>query len=145
MTPAQRSQAMARVPGKDTKPELTLRSALHRQGFRFRKNVKSLPGSPDIVLPKYKAAIFVHGCFWHGHEGCSKSNLPETRQEFWQEKLTKNILRDQNNIRSLQEQDWRVAVIWVCFLKNKDTLSKTVESLSGWIVSGKERSGISGA
>ena len=135
MAPEQRRRAMSRVPGKDTKPELTLRSVLHRQGFRFRKNVKSLPGSPDIVLPRYKVAIFIHGCFWHGHKGCPKSKLPSTRTAFWAEKIKANIFRDKRDIELLQEQGWRTAVVWGCSLRDKQSLKETIEALSRWIKS----------
>lgn len=126
---------MSSVRSSETKPEQILRSALHKAGFRFRKNVKDLPGKPDVVLPKYNAVIFVHGCFWHGHEGCKKAKLPATRTEFWEIKIEGNIKRDQQSILLLKEQGWRIAVIWECVIKNKQVLSETTEQLIAWLKS----------
>lgn len=131
----ERSTMMSKVKAKDTSIERAVRSALHILGYRFRKNVEELQGRPDIVLPRYKAIIFVHGCFWHGHRGCPKSKLPSTRTAFWAEKIKKNIFRDKRNLKSLQEQGWRTAVVWECSLKNKQSLNDTIEKLSGWIKS----------
>jgi len=133
MTPTQRSHAMSRVRGSETKIERTVCSLLHQRGFRFRKNAVNLPGHPDIVLPKYKAAIFVHGCFWHGHPGCSKSKLPTTRTEFWQNKIGSTIERDKQKIDELSILGWRVAVVWECALKSKPLIEGTVASLQQWI------------
>ncbi len=124
---------MSRVRSTDTMPEVLLRSLLHKAGFRFQKNVKELPGKPDVVLPKYKAVIFIHGCFWHGHLDCKKAELPATRTEFWKTKIEGNIQRDKKSIQLLQEQDWRIAVIWECALKNKLVLSETSEGLISWL------------
>lgn len=124
---SKRSEIMAKISSKDTKPEILARKLLFAEGFRFRKNDKKLPGKPDIVLPKYKTAVFVHGCFWHGHQGCKKSKLPETRKEFWKKKINANIERDKKNIQLLKEAGWNVKVIWQCELeKNTQT---TIESL----------------
>ena len=131
----ERSIMMSKVRVKDTSIERAVRSALHILGYRFRKNVKELPGRPDIVLPKYKAIIFVHGCFWHGHIGCPKSKLPSTRPTFWEEKIKANIFRDKRDIELLLEQGWRTAVVWECSLKNKQSLKETIEALSRWIKS----------
>ncbi|RMD90065.1 MAG: DNA mismatch endonuclease Vsr, partial [Calditrichaeota bacterium] len=120
MTPKQRSRAMSKVRGKETEIERTVRSCLHRKGFRFHKNVKHMPGKPDIVLPKYRAVVFIHGCFWHHHSGCAKSKLPETRKEFWKNKIQGNINRDKKNIERLLNSAWRVAIIWECALKRKE-------------------------
>lgn len=117
MTPKQRSDCMSRVRGKDTRPELALRKRLWAEGFRFRLHSK-LPGKPDIVLPKYKTVIFVHGCFWHHHEGCPKSKLPETRKEFWTDKIASNVRRDNGNHESLTKLGWQVIVAWECEIKN---------------------------
>ena len=108
-----RSSMMSSVKTKNTKPEILVRSILHKSGLRFRLHRKDLPGSPDIVLPKYKTAIFVHGCFWHGHD-CPKGRRPASNQEFWNEKLDKNIERDKANYISLQSLGWSVKVIWEC-------------------------------
>ena len=123
MSPEQRSKAMAKVRGGDTRIERELRALLHRSGFRFRKNVRQLPGCPDIVFPRYRAVIFVHGCFWHQHPGCAKSTIPRTRSEFWLNKLRGNQERDSRAINELSDMGWRVAVIWECQLK--DNVSKT--------------------
>jgi len=131
----QRSQLMAKVHGKDTAIEKKVRSYLHEKGYRFRKHVVGLPGSPDIVLPKYKAVIFVHGCFWHGHFGCRKSRLPTTRHDFWEEKRRANLERDARKISELIGSDWRVAVIWQCALEKPMTLSNTMSTLENWLTS----------
>lgn len=121
---AVRSRNMAAVRSRDTKPEVKIRSLLHRLGFRFRLCDKSLPGKPDIVLKKYKTVIFVNGCFWHHHENCPKSKLPETNKEFWEKKIHSNVERDRRNQEELAEQGWRVLVIWECqvreFIGNVD-------------------------
>lgn len=117
-----RSQIMSRVKSKNTAPEIKLRSILHRQGFRFRLNRKDLPGKPDIVLPKYRAVIFVHGCFWHGHD-CKRGRRPQTNQIFWNEKIDKNIKRDELNVSKLKDLGWRVLIVWDCEIKKKNDLS----------------------
>ncbi|PJJ67319.1 T/G mismatch-specific endonuclease [Chryseobacterium geocarposphaerae] len=114
-----RSDIMSRISGKDTRPEVLVRKYLFSKGYRFRKNDKRFPGRPDIVLPKYKTIIFINGCFWHGHKDCKKSKLPETRKEFWENKINKNIQRDKSNIEELENQGWNVIVIWECKLKSK--------------------------
>lgn len=131
----QRSQLMAKVHGKDTAIEKKVRAYLHGKGYRFRKHVARLPGSPDIVLPKYKAVIFVHGCFWHGHSGCRKSRLPTTRHDFWEEKRRANLERDAKKISELTGSGWRVAVIWQCALEKPSTLSNTMKRLEDWLTS----------
>lgn len=107
-----RSELMSRVRSKDTKPELIVRKALHARGFRYRLHVKDLPGKPDLVFPSRKAVIFVHGCFWHGHEGCGR--MPKSRQEFWGPKIERNKERDREAIEALLEAQWRVLVVWEC-------------------------------
>lgn len=121
-----RSWNMSRIKSKDTKPELRVRSLLHRQGFRFRLHRKDLPGKPDIVLPKYKTVIFVHGCFWHRHEGCSLAYSPKSREEFWKNKFQKNIFNDQGNIRLLRESGWQVNVIWECETRDINKLNEII-------------------
>ena len=135
MSPGQRSQLMANVHGKDTGIEKAVRSHLHEKGYRFRKNVASLPGSPDIVLPKYRAAIFVHGCFWHGHSGCRRSCLPTTRHDFWKKKRKANLERDGRAISELTHSGWRVAVLWQCVLEKPSVLSDTMRQLEHWLTS----------
>lgn len=114
-----RSQIMAKISSKETKPEILVRKFLFANGFRFRKNYKRLPGTPDIVLPKYKTAIFVHGCFWHHHKDCKFAALPQTNREFWKNKIERNIKRDSSAQRELKKSGWRVIVIWQCRLKNR--------------------------
>lgn len=113
-----RSWNMSRIRGKDTKPEVLLRSLLHRRGFRFRLHAPGLPGKPDIVLPKYRTVIFVHGCFWHRHEGCPNASMPKTRTGFWTEKFRKTVERDREKQAQLESDGWRVLTVWECELKN---------------------------
>lgn len=108
---------MAKIRSKNTKPEVILRKYLHQQGFRFRIHKKDLPGKPDIVLSKYKAAVFVHGCFWHYHADCREGRIPDTNSRFWQDKLSKNIARDLTHQQKLTDLGWRVIVIWECELE----------------------------
>ena len=124
-----RSYNMSRIKGKDTKPEEIIRKYLFSQGFRYRKNDKRLPGSPDIVLPKYKTVIFVNGCFWHKHEGCKYFVWPQNNAEFWRKKIDGNVLRDQKKEEQLRCNGWHVIVIWECQLKTaprQETLEKLV-------------------
>ena len=127
LTPEKRSWNMSRIKGKDTKIEVEVRKYLFSKGYRFRKNDKRYPGKPDIVLPKYHVAIFVHGCFWHRHEGCKDATTPKTRTEFWLEKFDKNVKNDRIKQEKLRELGWKVIVIWECEIK-KD-LIKTMEWL----------------
>lgn len=124
ITPEHRSWNMSRVRSKDTKPEVFIRSMLHALGFRFRKNVKKLPGNPDVVLAKYKTVIFVHGCFWHQHPGCMKSHIPKSNIEFWTQKLGKNVVRDAQHETDLREKGWNIITIWECELKDNQVLDK---------------------
>jgi DNA mismatch endonuclease (patch repair protein) len=117
---SKRSDIMSKVSGKDTKPEVLVRKFLFSKGFRYRKNVKDLQGKPDIVLPKYKTIIFVHGCFWHGHENCEAAKLPASNIEYWTKKVTSNVTRDSLNIQSLKEAGWDVIIIWECELKSQN-------------------------
>ena len=114
LSKARRSWNMSRIRGKDTTPEKVVRSALHRMGYRFRLHVKELPGKPDIVLPKYRTVIFVHGCFWHQHKGCKNCTTPRNRREFWVAKLEGNVARDKDHARALSRLGWRVIGIWEC-------------------------------
>lgn len=117
LTSERRSWNMSRIRGRDTGPELMLRSLLHRAGFRFRLHAKQLPGRPDIILPRYRTAIFVHGCFWHRHPGCRNATTPSTRREFWQAKFDGNISRDARNQAELEAAGWTVLTVWECELK----------------------------
>ena len=126
--PLTRSEMMSRIRSADTLPELKLRKGLHALGFRFRIHVRALSGSPDIVFPRYRSAIFVHGCFWHGNEGCSYFTIPKTRPEFWTAKIMANLVRDRADVGGLTQQSWRVLVVWECAsrLKNGDKLPSAV-------------------
>jgi len=117
LTSERRSWNMSQIKGRNTRPELRLRSLLHRAGFRFRLHAKQLPGRPDVVLPKYRTAIFVHGCFWHRHPGCRDTTTPSTRREFWQEKFDGNVRRDARNRAALEATGWTVVTVWECELK----------------------------
>lgn len=123
LTPAQRSQLMSRVRSKSTQPEMLVRQLLYRLGYRFRIHVRALPGTPDIVLRKHGLVIFVHGCFWHGHSGCPRSNLPKTRKSFWEAKIHRNIERDSVAATRLGELGFRVLALWECELKDLDALA----------------------
>src|ERR1700683_5405764 len=114
LTPQQRSALMSRIRGKDTKPELAVRRALHALGLRFRLHRRDLPGCPDIVLPKHRTIVFVQGCFWHGHEGCRRSALPKSNRRFWARKIARNRARDDAALRALKADGWRVRYIWEC-------------------------------
>jgi len=119
---------MSRIRSKDTKPEMLVRRFLHKNGFRYRLHVKTLPGKPDIVLPKYKTVIFIHGCFWHGHEGCKYYVVPKTRTEWWLNKIGGNIANDNNAKAILQNAGWDIITIWECELK-KSSLEETLKNL----------------
>lgn len=129
VTPQQRRTNMARVRGKDTAPELRVRRIAHRMGLRFRLHRKDLPGRPDLVFPKYRAAVFVHGCFWHRHARCPRASTPATRVEFWQAKFEANKARDRRQIQALQELGWRVLTIWECELKDEGFVEAALQSL----------------
>ena len=124
---------MSRIHSRDTKPEKQLRSLLHRAGYRFRIHVKKLPGKPDIVLPKYKTIIFVHGCFWHRHDGCKYAYNPKSRTNFWEEKFRTTIKRDRKKTNELLSAGWRVIVVWECELERnpQSSLLKISEELKG--------------
>lgn len=125
---------MAAIKGKDTKPEMIVRKYLFSRGLRFRVQVRKLPGTPDIVMPKYKTVIFVNGCFWHGHEDCKYFRLPKSNVEFWKEKIERNIERDKESMRALLDLGWKVVRVWECELRNKanreDTLNKIYNSIT---------------
>ncbi len=125
---------MAAIKGKNTKPELLIRSALHKLGFRYSLQNKRLPGNPDLYFRKYNAVLFVHGCFWHGH-GCHLFKWPKTREEFWREKITANVERDARNIEALISSGIRVCVVWECALKGRHGVGTVVvaESIGGWL------------
>lgn len=128
LTPEQRHINMSRIRSKETKPEKAVRSVLHRLGYRFKLHVRDLPGSPDIVLPKYKTVIFVHGCFWHRHSGCKDASVPKTNTEKWLDKFSKNIARDKLAVELLEQCGWGVIIIWECEIKNKDQLAARLQT-----------------
>jgi DNA mismatch endonuclease (patch repair protein) len=121
-SPAKRSEIMGHVRGQNTTPERTVRSMLHRLGYRFRLNVTELPGKPDIVLPRHRKVIFVHGCFWHQHPNCPRSKLPKTRADWWKAKLQRNVERDRETEDKLHELGWVTLVIWQCQIRDRDAL-----------------------
>ena len=125
---SKRSEIMSHISGKETKPEIMVRKFLFANGFRFRKNVKDLPGKPDIVLPKYKTVIFIHGCFWHGHS-CKRGALPATNTDFWKAKIGGNIERDKRNIAELEKNGWKVIVIWQCEIGNFELQNERLTKL----------------
>lgn len=116
LTPSERSERMSRIRSSNTSPEVSLRSSLHALGFRFRLHRKDLPGKPDIVLPRYRTVIFVHGCFWHRHQGCKVATIPKSNTKFWVEKFDRNAARDTRTKALLEFQGWRVVVVWECEL-----------------------------
>ena len=129
LTPAQRHRCMSRIHSKATKPEMAVRRWLWAHGYRYRLNVKSVPGKPDIVMRRYRTAIFVNGCFWHGHEGCSKFVMPKSNTDFWQAKIERNRTRDTRNYEELMQAGWQVVVIWECNLV-KDKLETTMQQVA---------------
>ena len=119
---------MSKISGKETKQEIIVRKYLFSKGFRYRKNDNRLPGKPDIVLPKYKTIIFIHGCFWHGHN-CKAGKLPETRIVFWKNKILDNVGRDKKNTKELEKAGWKVIIIWQCEIKNKTSRDSNLDKL----------------
>lgn len=126
LTPRQRSHAMSRVRSTDTSPERRLRSLIHHMGYRFRLHRRDLPGRPDLAFPSRRKVIFVHGCFWHQHQSCGKAQIPRTRRNYWQAKLTRNVARDARVKRQLRAEGWKVLVVWECQLANLYTLSRRI-------------------
>lgn len=137
--PRKRSEVMSLIRGKNTTPERIVRSLLHRQGFRFRLHVRTLPGHPDIVLPRYRAVVFIHGCFWHHHD-CHLFRLPATRTDFWRTKIERNVEVDKRNIEALRSAGYRVGVVWECALKGRERQppEELSSRLAEWLRSGPE-------
>lgn len=135
LTKEKRSWNMSRIRGKDTKIEVKVRKYLFSKGFRYRKNVTTLPGKPDIVLPKYKTAIFVHGCYWHRHPGCKYAYMPKTNVEFWEKKFSENIANDEKNRLKLETSGWTVITLWECDIKRdfESTMDKLLYQLSSMV------------
>lgn len=140
-----RSRMMSGIRGKDTRPELMIRSALHRHGFRFRLHYGQLPGKPDLVFPKYSAVVLINGCFWHGHD-CHLFKWPSTREEFWHQKITSNQVRDARNSAEYKKRGWKSMVIWECALKGRTRLDPddVVEIVASWLKFGSVDSRILG-
>ena len=136
---------MSGIRGKNTKPELLIRKGLFQLGFRYRLHVKDLPGKPDLVFPKFKAVIFVNGCFWHGHD-CHLFKPPSTRPEFWKEKIDKNRRRDAKALKALEKSGWRTLCIWECSLKGKQRLDvdEILETAANWLADGSIKDEIRG-
>lgn len=125
--PEHRSRIMSKIRGKNTKPEMVVRSLCHQMGLRFRLHRRDLPGTPDLVFPKYRLCVFVHGCFWHRHPECKYAYTPKSRVDFWQTKFTKNVERDLNAQQALINLGWRVVTIWECHTKNRDLLRVEIQ------------------
>lgn len=134
---ASRSRIMSAIRSHSTRPEIKVRSALHKAGFRFRLHAKKIPGTPDLVLRKYNAALFINGCFWHQQHNCKSSHIPQTRSEFWRQKFARNVARDQKVLYQLKIMGWRVAILWECGLTKKQ-LEITLKRLSLWLKWGGE-------
>lgn len=130
--PEERSRIMAKVRGENTSPERLVRSLVHRMGYRFRLHRKDLPGKPDIVLPRHKKVIFVHGCFWHQHEGCPHAARPTSNIEYWNRKLDRNMVRDRENLHKLAYLGWNVLIVWECETRHHE---KLLEKLTGFLAS----------
>ncbi len=128
LTPSHRSWNMSRIKSRDTSPELKVRSLLHGLGYRFRLHRKDLPGTPDIILPKYRTVIFVHGCFWHRHPECKYAYSPKSNVEFWEKKFKANVGRDQTNVSMLQELGWKIIVIWECQTRDLEHLKYSLKA-----------------
>ncbi len=133
---SKRSEIMSRVKGKETTPEIIVRKYLFSRGLRYRKNVKTLPGTPDIVLPKYKTVVLVNGCFWHGHKDCKPAHLPATNLDYWEKKIANNVERDERKRQELEKLGYKVLVVWQCQLKTK-VRSDNLERLYSDIINGR--------
>jgi DNA mismatch endonuclease (patch repair protein) len=138
VSPADRSRMMAGIQGKNTKPELIVRRMLFASGYRFRLHRRDLPGAPDIVMPGRKVAIFVHGCFWHMHQGCRYAKMPATRPEFWKAKLEANVERDRHAVEKLQALGWRVLCVWECSTRDVRVAAGLQAAMSAWIEVGAQ-------
>jgi DNA mismatch endonuclease (patch repair protein) len=134
VTPSERSRMMSRIRGRDTAPERLVRSALHRAGFRFRLHAPELPGKPDLVLPRRRAVILVHGCFWHRHPGCAFAYEPKSRVRFWTEKFRRNVERDAEQTRALKAAGWRVLTVWECGLRSVAHRDRLLIEICRWAV-----------
>ena len=129
LTVAERSQLMAKIRGKNTRPEIAARSLLHRAGYRFRIHLASLPGKPDIVLPRYHTTVFVHGCFWHRHKGCKAASTPKSHRKFWADKFSRNVANDKKHLRQLQRLGWKVVTVWECQLRRPERVLRRIQGV----------------
>ena len=131
LTPEKRSWNMSRIKGKDTSIEFKVRKYLFKYGFRYRKNVKELPGKPDIVMPKYKTVIFIHGCFWHRHAGCKRATMPKSRVDYWETKFAKNVENDRTHKKMLEAAGWKVITVWECEINHKfeETIDNVIKQI----------------
>lgn len=136
---ATRSRMMSGIRGTNTRPELALRRSLHALGFRFRLHSRNVPGKPDLILPRYRAAIFVHGCFWHRHSGCRYTTTPSTRPDFWTAKFEANVNRDRVVKDALQQSGYRLAIVWECALRKPGLVTQSAEILSTWLTSDSQQ------
>ena len=127
--PRRRSELMAGIRGRDTRPEIAVRRMAHRMGLRFRLHRKDLPGRPDLVFVRHRVAVFVHGCFWHHHRGCKYAHIPKSRVSFWREKFTQNTARDDRNAKALRDLGWRVLTIWECETRKDDDIRRLLAGL----------------
>lgn len=130
LSPAERSERMSRIRGKNTRPEMTLRSILHKLGLRYRLHREDLPGKPDLVFPCHRAVVFIHGCFWHRHEGCKVATIPKSNTSFWIDKFEKNVARDALAVKALEKLGWRVFIIWECELSSLTKAKRTADRLA---------------
>lgn len=145
VSPAKRSQMMSGIKGKDSRPEMLVRKALFAMGHRFRLHRRDLPGTPDVAMPGRKIAIFVHGCFWHAHQGCKYATMPSTRTGFWLAKLRANVDRDRRAIDKLIGMGWRVLCVWECATRDSDAVNGLPKALGGWIASNEQLGDIDGS
>ncbi|MCC8688765.1 very short patch repair endonuclease [Xanthomonas campestris] len=137
VSPADRSRMMAGIKGKNSQPEVLVRRLLFASGYRFRLHRRDLPGTPDIVMPGRKVAIFVHGCFWHLHQGCKYAKMPATRPEFWKAKLEANVARDRRAVETLRSLGWRILCVWECATRNSESASGLQVAINSWIEGGE--------
>ena len=129
LTPLERSRLMAKIKGKNTGPERAVRSLLHRAGYRFRIHVRTLPGTPDIVLPRHRAIVFVHGCFWHRHPNCKTASTPKSHRKFWADKFARNVANDRKHRRQLRRLGWRVLTVWECQLRHPERVLARIQKI----------------
>ncbi len=133
VSPRKRSEIMRSIKSNGGAPEIYVRKALHAAGYRYRLNAKELPGKPDIVLPRHRVALFVHGCFWHRHDGCAAARMPQSNRDYWEPKLTRNVERDLAAVTALVQGGWRVRLIWTCELRSRVKANQAIDGLVRWL------------